>query len=106
MPARKFPYRLNQNLDEMSMKHENGTARATARRVRQVHRILKSDLKTVFSSITNAVGSCVGACDELSSNVVCTTAPIVLGLYQQARYGFKMVGKFLPLSQEPFLKYV
>lgn len=99
MPAGEFPYTLYQNLDDIAGKHGNGTLRATTRCAWQVHGILKSDLKTVFSSIMNAGGSCVGACGDLSRNVMCTPAPFVTQLYQHARYVSKMVGElFAPQS--------
>lgn len=41
----------------------------------------------------NAGGSCVGACGDLSRNVMCTPAPIVNGLYANARLVSQMLGE-------------
>lgn len=99
MPAGEFPASLYKVVDDISTKHGNQTIRATTRCAWQIHGILKSDLKEVFSSIMNAGGSCTGACGDLSRNVMCTPAPFTSELYQNARHVSKMVGElFAPQS--------
>lgn len=93
MPGGEFPASLYRVIDDISTQHGNQTLRATTRCAWQIHGILKTDLKTVFSSIMNNGGSCVGACGDLSRNVMCTPAPIVSNLYSHARYVSKMIGE-------------
>lgn len=99
MPAGDFPAPLYQVLDDISSKYGNNTIRATTRCAWQIHGILKSDLKAVFSSIMNAGGSCVGACGDLSRNVMCTPAPFTSELYRHARFVSRFAGElFAPQS--------
>lgn len=93
MPSGEFPASLYRVLDDISTAHGNQTLRATTRCAWQIHGILKSDLKTVFSAIMNNGGSCVGACGDLSRNVMCTPAPITNNLFSHARYVSKMIGE-------------
>lgn len=93
MPGGEFPASLYRVIDDISTEHGNQTLRATTRCAWQIHGILKSDLKTVFSSIMNNGGSCVGACGDLSRNVMCTPAPVHSNLYSHARYVSKMIGE-------------
>lgn len=99
MPSGEFPASLYKVIDDISAKYGNQTIRATTRCAWQIHGILKSDLKAVFSSIMNAGGSCTGACGDLSRNVMCTPAPFTNFLYADARHVSKMVGElFAPQS--------
>jgi len=99
MQSGEFPASLYRVVDDISSRYGNQTIRATTRCAWQIHGILKSDLKAVFSGIMNAGGSCTGACGDLSRNVMCTPAPIKNELYDDARYVSKMVGElFAPQS--------
>lgn len=93
MPAGEFPAALYQALDDISTKYGNNTLRATTRCAWQIHGVLKSDLKPVFSAIMNAGGSCIGACGDLSRNVMCTPAPLTSELYKNARFVSAMLGE-------------
>lgn len=102
MPGGEFPASLYQVLDDISRKNGNNTLRATTRCAWQVHGILKSDLRDVFSSIMNAGGSCVGACGDVSRNVMCTPAPFTGPLYGHARWVSKMIGELFAPQTNAF----
>eukprot|EP00179_Madagascaria_erythrocladioides_P011584 CAMPEP_0198370374 /NCGR_PEP_ID=MMETSP1450-20131203/156683_1 /TAXON_ID=753684 ORGANISM="Madagascaria erythrocladiodes, Strain CCMP3234" /NCGR_SAMPLE_ID=MMETSP1450 /ASSEMBLY_ACC=CAM_ASM_001115 /LENGTH=650 /DNA_ID=CAMNT_0044077915 /DNA_START=252 /DNA_END=2204 /DNA_ORIENTATION=+ len=86
MPAGEMPAEMYQVLDDLSDECGNHTLRATTRSAWQMHGVLKSDLKTVFSRIMNKGGGTLGACGDLNRNIVATPAPLVAAPYADARY--------------------
>ncbi len=57
------------------MQYGNGTLRLTTRQAYQLHGVLKTDLKTVFSSVIKNMGSTLGACGDVNRNVMGPSAP-------------------------------
>lgn len=57
MPCGEVPGPLFRELDDLSNKYGQGDLRATTRQAFQLHGVMKSDLKTVISTIAN-VGQC------------------------------------------------
>ncbi|XP_078436504.1 sulfite reductase [Wolffia australiana] len=76
-PSGKVPNRLYLVMDDLADEFGSGTLRLTTRQTFQLHGILKSNLKTVLSTIIRNMGSTLGACGDLNRNVLAPAAPLV-----------------------------
>lgn len=74
-PSGIVPNRLYLVMDELADKYGIGTLRLTTRQTFQLHGVLKTDLKTVMSSIIKNLGSTLGACGDVNRNVLAPAAP-------------------------------
>ncbi|MEW5317600.1 MAG: hypothetical protein WDW38_008885 [Sanguina aurantia] len=62
-------------MDDLADQYGNGTLRLTTRQAYQLHGVLKTDLKTVFSTVVKNMGSTLGACGDVNRNVMGPAAP-------------------------------
>ena len=76
-PSGKVSNRLYLVMDDLADEFGSGTLRLTTRQTFQLHGILKSNLKTVLSTIIKNMGSTLGACGDLNRNVLAPAAPLV-----------------------------
>jgi sulfite reductase (ferredoxin) len=83
-PSGIVPNRLYLVMDELADKYGIGTLRLTTRQTFQLHGVLKTDLKTVMSSIIHNLGSTLGACGDVNRNVLAPAAPFKTTEYMHA----------------------
>uniref|UniRef100_A0A0C9S9I4 assimilatory sulfite reductase (ferredoxin) n=1 Tax=Wollemia nobilis TaxID=56998 RepID=A0A0C9S9I4_9CONI len=74
-PAGKVSNKLYLVMDELADEFGIGTLRLTTRQTFQLHGVLKTNLKTVMSTIIRNMGSTLGACGDLNRNVLAPAAP-------------------------------
>lgn len=99
VPGGELPSDVYLKLDELSEKFGQGDLRATTRQAWQLHGVLKSDLKTVISTIMEVGSSTVGACGDVNRNVMCPAAPFQRKDYEAARTYSKLFAElFKPQS--------
>lgn len=84
-PSGVVPNRLYLVMDELADKYGIGTLRLTTRQTFQLHGVLKTDLKTVMSSIIHNLGSTLGACGDVNRNVLAPAAPFKTKEYVHAQ---------------------
>jgi sulfite reductase (ferredoxin) len=83
-PSGIVPNRLYLVMDELADKYGIGTLRLTTRQTFQLHGVLKTNLKTVMSSIIHNLGSTLGACGDVNRNVLAPAAPFKTTEYMHA----------------------
>ncbi|KAG0613339.1 hypothetical protein M758_6G095600 [Ceratodon purpureus] len=93
-PSGIVPNRLYLVMDELADKYGIGTLRLTTRQTFQLHGVLKTDLKTVMSSIIKNLGSTLGACGDVNRNVLAPAAPFKSKDYLHAQ---ELAGKLAML---------
>lgn len=84
-PSGIVPNRLYLAMDELADKYGIGTLRLTTRQTFQLHGVLKTDLKTVMSTIIKSLGSTLGACGDVNRNVLAPAAPFKAKEYVHAQ---------------------
>ena len=74
-PAGKVSNRLYLTMDSLADDFGNGSLRLTTRQAYQLHGVLKTDLKHVFSSVIRNMGSTLGACGDVNRNIMGPSVP-------------------------------
>lgn len=93
-PSGIVPNRLYLVMDELADQYGIGTLRLTTRQTFQLHGVLKTNLKTVMSSIIHNLGSTLGACGDVNRNVLAPAAPYKSKEYVHAQ---ELAGKLAML---------
>ncbi len=74
-------------LDEIALRHANGTLRLTTRQAFQLHGVIKTDLKTTMAAINAALIDTIAACGDVNRNVLASANPVESRAHAQA-YGW------------------
>lgn len=74
-PAGEVTNQLYLAMDTLADEFGNGTLRLTTRQAYQLHGVLKTDLKTVFSTVIKNMGSTLAACGDVNRNVMAPAVP-------------------------------
>lgn len=74
-PSGKVSNRLYLTMDSLADDFGNGSLRLTTRQAYQLHGVLKTDLKHVFSSVIKNMGSTLGACGDVNRNIMGPSVP-------------------------------
>lgn len=74
-PAGEVSNALYLAMDTLADDYGNGTLRLTTRQAYQLHGVLKTDLKTVFSTVIKNMGSTLAACGDVNRNVMAPAVP-------------------------------
>ncbi len=63
-------------LDEIAVRHGNGTLRLTTRQAFQFHGVIKTELKTTMAAINATLIDTIAACGDVNRNVLASANPV------------------------------